>query len=240
MITFVCWKWAQPGCRTSYDASHVNTWANMVKRHYKGPHRLLCITDDKRGVQIETYPLWQDHSRMTNPNGGHLPSCYRRLKIFSTPQQERMGIKPGDKVVSMDLDVVILRDITSMFQINHPFAGWKRISPNPKKPAGYNGSMFMFTAGMFDYLWDTFDPQTSPVRAKRAGQFGSDQGWISLNISGHGPGWTQLSGMYSYSSDIYKEKMSITGAKIVSFNGKHKPWMRQVQSLHPWVLRHYR
>jgi len=211
----------------------------MVNRHYHGDKRLICITDDPKHITIETYPLWKDHSTIPNPSGGHLPSCYRRLKIFSSSQQERMGILPGDRIVSMDLDVVILKEITPMFEKDFPFVGWKRVSSNPAKPAGYNGSIFMFTAGMFDYLWDTFDPVESPRRTRRAKQFGSDQGWISLHLDGRGPGWTQASGMYSYSSDIYGRSLQ-GNARIVSFNGKHKPWMKMVQNQNPWIAKHWR
>jgi hypothetical protein len=240
VITFCCWKWGQAGCRTIYNASHVNIWANMMKRHYKGEHRLVCITDNPRSIEIETFPLWNDHSKLRNPNGAHLPSCYRRLKIFSTPQQAAMGIAAGERVVSMDLDIVILRDITPMFDTHseHTFFGWKRVSSNPKKPAGYNGSVFMFTAGKFDFLWDTFDAVESPMRTRKARQFGSDQGWISFNLDGNGPGWTQFSGMYSYSSDIYKHGLP-PNARIVSFNGKSKPWMGAVKQHDPWIARHY-
>ena len=213
----------------------------MMRRNYAGEHRLVCITDNPHGVEIETFPLWGDHARLRNPNGGHLPSCYRRLKIFSTPQLEAMDVEVGERVVSMDLDVVIMKDITGMFESDNDFMGWKRVSSNPKKPAGYNGSVFMFRAGKFDFLWDTFDAVTSPMRTRKAKQFGSDQGWISFNLDGRGPGWTQASGMYSYSSDICSvgRRKPWPNARIVSFNGKHKPWMGFVKAEHPWIARHY-
>lgn len=234
MITIVCWKWQQIGCRSSYNANHVNVWARMVKRNFQGEARLLCITDGPKSIEIETFPLWNDFSGLPNPYGGHLPSCYRRLKIFSQAQTDGMGIPRGSQVLSLDLDIVILKDITKLFgNVQGDFAGWKRIGPT--KPPGYNGSIFMFRVGTTDDLWDNFDPQLSPVMTRRAGQYGSDQGWISLNRdAANGLGWTQASGVYSYTSDIQKSTIP-SDARIVSFNGRHKPWTQLKHPRHHWI-----
>lgn len=235
MITIVCWKWQQPGCRSRYDETHVNVWANMIRRNYQDEARLLCITDNPKNINIETFPLWNDFSALQNPYGGHLPSCYRRLKIFSSAQTEAMGIPRGSRVLSLDLDIVVLRDITGMInRVDADFAGWKRIGPT--KPIGYNGSMIMFKTGTTDDLWNEFDPQISPVRTRRAKQYGSDQGWISMKRDGQGPGWTQASGMYSFTSDIQK-KFLPGNARIVSFNGKYKPWQFLNSHSFPWIKR---
>lgn len=236
-VLFVCWKWFQKGCRSVYTAEHANVWNRMVRRHYSGPVRTVCITDDPRGVDFDTYPLWRELGDIPNPNGGHLPSCYRRLRLFSSAVTGALGVAPGGRVVSMDLDVVLVGTMDKMFGHEYPFLGWKRISPN--KPIGYNGSLFMFRAGQMDYLYDEFDPATSPMRARRSKQYGSDQGWISYRLQGNAPGWTQASGVYSYSADIAMRALP-KNARVVSFNGKWKPWMRQVQASNDWVRTHWR
>jgi hypothetical protein len=237
LTTFVCWKWSQPGCRSSYDHDHVNVWASMVRRSFKGEARLICITDDPKGVtECETFPLWDDHAKLPNPSGADLPSCFRRLKIFSEPQTRAMGIERGGKVVSTDLDIVILRDVTDFFgHSTNEFMGWRRIG-TPKHPPGYNGSIFMFRTGTLDR---SFDPVRSPQQARRVGHFGSDQGWLAYSLSATAPGWGKTDGLYSFSSDI-SGKPWPENARIVSFNGKHKPWHPLVQAQHPWIVRFWR
>lgn len=236
-ILFVCWKWRQEGCRSSYSAEHANVWNRMVRRHCTLPLRTVCITDDPKGVDFDTFPLWGDHATVQNPNGSHLPSCYRRLKIFSREVTDALGVPEGGGVVSTDLDVVILKNVDPMFVHDAPFLGWKRIGPT--KPIGYNGSLFMFRAGEMERLWTSFDPATSPMRARRAKQYGSDQGWISYVIAGTAPGWTQASGVYSYSADVRLKRLPLN-ARIVSFNGRLKPWMTSVMRADPWVRQNWK
>lgn len=207
----------------------------MIKRNYQGEARFICITDDPKDIEIETFPLWNDFAGLQNPYGGHLPSCYRRLKIFSSKQTEAMGIPLGSRVLSLDLDIVVVRDITKTIdKVDADFAGWKRIGPT--KPVGYNGTMIMFKTGTADDIWDEFDPQVTPIKTRRAKQYGSDQGWISMKRDGMGPGWTQASGIYSFTSDVQKKQLP-GNARIVSFNGKYKPWQLLGHFTHPWIKR---
>jgi len=245
LTTFVCWKWNQPGCRSTYNATHVNIWASMVRRNFAGDARIICITDDKRGItECETFPLWKDHAHIPNPNGAHLPhgkqlpSCYRRLKIFSEPQTRAMGIERHSKVVSIDLDIVIVRDITPLFAYEtNEFIGWKRIGPG--HPNGYNGSIYMFRTGTMDRIWDEFDPRISPMKARRAKHYGSDQGWMGYVLRGEMPGWGKVDGIYSFSSDICAKPFP-HNARLISFNGKAKPWSPIVQRHHPWIAKFWR
>lgn len=238
LLTFVCWKWTQPGCRSSYTAQHVNVFRNMISRNVMMPHRIICVTDDPKGITCETYPLWNDFNTISNPNGSHLPSCFRRLKLFDGATTDAMGIPRDSKVISLDLDIVILKDITVMYtNYNEAFTGWKRISPS--RPIEYNGSMWMLRAGRMQDVWDNFNPIRSPLIARRQKHYGSDQGWISYYLRGAYPGWTRSDGMYSYSSDVYK-RIFPKNARIISFNGKHKPDMGHVQVENPWIRHYYR
>jgi hypothetical protein len=236
---FVIWKWRQHGCRSDYHSDHVNVWCSMLRRSFPYKHRIICVTDDPVGItECETYPLWRDHDQIVNPNGSHLPSCYRRLKIFSESQTRAMGIEKGERVVSVDLDVVFLGDVTHIFNIETlAFVGWKRIGPG--HPNGYNGSLFMFRTGTMDHIWDTFDPKTSPGIARRLKYYGSDQGWISYVLRGTMPGWGQVDGIYSFSSDIISKPFPFN-ARLISFNGRAKPWHALVQAQHPWIKRFWK
>jgi len=241
-ITFVSWKWKPKGYRTTYTAEHVNIWAAGIKRHYKYPHRLICVTDDPTGIDIETFPLWDDCDKLKNPNGNHLPSCYRRLKIFSPMVTSEMDIEENALVASIDLDVVFVNDLQPMLHSKGggEFVGWK--GPGAMHPTVYNGTFFMFRAGRMAHLWEDFDGNQSPALAANAKYFGSDQGWLSYKLAGRAPGFTPRDGLFSYSRDVRAARISVLPrhAKIISFNGKLKPWDAVAQSESPWIKQHWR
>lgn len=241
MITFVCWKWRSRTTthRAKYTAEHANVWNASLRRNYKGELRTICITDDPEGVDFETFPLWQDCSTLSNPSGAHLPSCYRRLRIFDPLATSEMDIEEGSKVVSCDLDVVYVRDVTPMFRYDEDFRGWRGVGAY--NPVVYNGTLFMFRAGRMQRLWREFDPSSSPLVANKARYFGSDQGWISYMLAGKAPGWGPQDGIYSYTSDMNGSRGHLPhAARIVSFNGKRKPWEDQVRRMSPWIEKHWR
>src|SRR5690606_16506721 len=184
MLHVVLWKWNQPGYRERFTSEHVNVMGKMLRRHMNGyRHRVVCVTDNSSRIDptIDTFPLWNNYNHLPNASGRHLPSCYRRLKIFDPVTQREMGINPGDRVMSIDLDMVIARDLRPLVTRQEPFVGWAvRGTVHPRV---FNGSMFMFTAGEFEEVWTSFHPELSPRKAFKLGYFGSDQAWLSFNLS---------------------------------------------------------
>lgn len=243
MTTFVCWKWKSPSYRQVFTADHVNTWARGLKSSLRGEahkHRFICVTDDPACVEIETYPLWSDLSGLTNPSGKHLPSCYRRLKLFSGAQTRDMGIPDDEKVVWIDLDVLFVNDTRPMWNRNEPFVGWRGVGAD--NPEVYNGTIVMFRAGKVEYLWTEFDPERTPRMVTSARYFGSDQGWLSYRMSGRGTAfWSVRDGMYSFSRDIRPARSGFipASARIISFNGKWKAWDPDVQNKYPWIKKYW-
>lgn len=211
----------------------------MVSRHYKHDYRLVCVTDDATGIKCETYPIWHEYGDLQNPNGFALPSCYRRLRIFDSETTRTMGIPDGTSVFSMDLDIIIMSDLQPLFEMapQADFVGWKGVGTF--KPVVYNGSLFCFKTGKMDFLWKEFDPKVSPREAKNQRYFGSDQAWLSYRLDGSRPGWDREQGVYSYARDVRGVKPP-EDSTIISFNGKHKPWMDHVQESSPWIRDHWR
>lgn len=241
-VTFVCWKWRSDKYRQKFTAEHVNVWARGLSRCLKdAPHRMVCVTDDPEGIEIETYPLWSDFTDLLNPSGEHLPSCYRRLKLFSGACTDEMGIARGSHVVWMDLDVVFVNDVRPMFYTrDEPFVGWRGVGSHNDEV--YNGTVVMFRAGAVEYLWDEFDPVESPRAAHKARYFGSDQAWLSMRMAGRAAHWSLRDGMFSYSRDVRPARNGYLPpmARIVSFNGKWKPWDPEVVAKAPWIKEHWR
>lgn len=239
MITFVCWKWKSDSYHVKYTAEHANVWNASLRRTFKGELRTVCVTDDPAGVEFETFPLWSDCGSLQNPSGKHLPSCYRRLKLFSSLVQSEMDIEPGSIVVSVDLDAVFVRDTSPLFEGDHDFIGWRGI--NGQNLPVYNGSLFLFKAGAMDFLWDEFDTARSPLAANGARYFGSDQGWLSYRLAGSRVGWNASHGVLSYTSDMRAHRAALPPqARVVFFNGKKKPWEPVVQSASPWIKQLWR
>jgi hypothetical protein len=238
--TFVTWKWKQDGFRSRYVADHVNAMAGMLDRFVKAPHRIICVTDDPDNVKVETYPLWDDCSKLKNVSGHHLPSCYRRLKLFDEKTQQSLGIAKGGRIVSIDLDTVILESMEALLKRQQMFVGWA--VPGTRHQKVFNGSMWMFTAGdELQWMWDTFKPERSPQLALQAGFYGSDQGYIShqLVYSQLCGSWTSQDGVLSYTRDIRAARILPKHARVVMFHGKRKPWDPIVKKESKWIERYW-
>lgn len=255
MISVVTFKWKpKPGYRSNFMSGHVNVLRRMVARHYQKPHRFLCITDDPKGLdkEIEAIPLWDDHASIPNPTWPDGPSCYRRLKVFS----KEFEAIAGPRFVCMDIDMVITADLSPIFDRTEPFLVFKTHLPN----IPVCGSMFMMDAGSQSFVWEQFDPKTSPALASRAGCRGSDQGWLTYCYRGLDaiPGWGEKEGVYSYMQLAPKLNLKRRGygafqhrvtlpkgplppdARIVVFTGKPDPWDHLAREQSPWIDEHYR
>ena len=255
MITFVTFKWKpREGYRSKFDSSHVNTLASMIDRHYHKPHRFVCVTDDTDGLEwgIETIPLWSDHAGFRNPTWPDGPNCFPRLKALS----RSFGEEIGTRYVCLDLDLVIVADITHMFDIPQSFAMMK--SHIPAIPLC--GSIVMSDPGARSEVWERFN--ANPAKAigemQRAGRRGSDQAWITHCLGGDIAGWGGAEGVYSYMQLVPKASTSRRrgyvapnfpntnigklppDAKIIVFTGKPDPWDPEARKLSPWINEHYR
>lgn len=235
MLTFVCFKWAKEGYRSKFGPETVRVLSNMIGRHYKKPFRFVCITDDKTGLDgLETMKLWDDYADVRNPHGLRNPSCYRRLKLFAPEAQAWFG---DGRVVCIDLDTVIVNDITPLFEDEVDFKIWGE-SDFPRTQ-WMNGSLWMLRIGSKPHVWTQFNPQTSPKEAAKAGARGSDQGWMSYILGKDQPTWGREDGVFSFRKHVQPIGRLPVEAKIVCFHGHQDPWSPHV-NLTPWIAEHYR
>lgn len=239
-IHVVLWKWTQDGFRSAYTSEHVNIVCDMIRRNRGNlPLRVVCVTDDPEGITgCETYPLWGDHSALPNRSGIRLPSCYRRLKLFDAETQAAMDIRPGHRIVSLDLDVVITGELAPLWLKSNHFVGWAVRGTHHLRV--FNGSMWMFTAGTHQNMWSDFDPESTPDKCHRAGYMGSDQSWLSYNFAKDGAcGTWSYPMMVSYPKEVARRPVLTAGVRLVSFHGRRKPWFPEVQRECPWVKHHW-
>ena len=235
MLSVVCWKWKPThGYRSVYGPETVDTFFRMVARHYPHPHRRICVTDDPVGIAagIELVPLWTDLAEIPSPHGTGKPSCYRRLKAFAP----EMAAVFGPRFVSVDLDTVIVGDLSPLWNRTEDFVIWGETNPR----SWYNGSMWLMTAGSRKQVWEQFDPKTSPRAAYRAGRFGSDQGWISHCLGPKEATWSTQDGVYSYRVHIARKGGALpANARITMWHGADDPWGHRAMQI-DWVREHYR
>ena len=237
MMRVVCWLWPPARkYRSQFCAQHVNTFRNMVERHYHDPHEVVCITNMPEGIdeRVRIVPLWDDYASVPSPHGGLSPACYRRLKAFSPEMKEIIG----PRFVSMDLDVCIVDDITPLLRREEDFVIWGSVL----RTTPYNGSMWMMDAGARAQVWTDFDPNISPVQTRKAGFHGSDQAWMCYKLGTGEAQWTPESdGVYAFRSDIKRQRYKLPeDARIVFFQGHNDPWAPHSQKWAPWILDHYR
>lgn len=249
MITFVCFKWNQSGYRSKFTAEHVNTLYSMLQRYAKGC-RLLCITDDAVGIHpnVLTMPLYDDHAGLPNASWAGGPSCYRRLGVFAKDFPWPVGTT---RVVCLDLDIVILRDLSPILDQMLFSGSLDRLFMwgTGELHVPVCGSMFGFhVKGALDHVWTSFKGEKSAREAVKT-MPGSDQAWMAHCVGiANIVKWNQSDGVYSFGHDLCydngrafaKSRIKVkppTNARIVIFNGKPDPW----ECLHlPWVKEHYR
>lgn len=230
-LTIVTWLWDRKG--SGLGPKHVNILRDMIARGYGKPHRFVCITDDPSGIECETYPLWSDYSDLVNPHNASLPSCFRRLKLFSKEAIQLFG----QRRVSLDLDCIVTGDLTPLFERDEPFVGWGVKGSFHDRV--YQGSMWLVQGEKYASVWDNFHPQFSPKTAYAAGYGGTDQAWMSWFI-GQKAAWSNLDGVYNWKTDLLPRGGTLPPSRIVFFPGDNgKPWESHTREKYPWLKEYY-
>jgi hypothetical protein len=242
MLQIVLWKWEQVGVKArAYTPEHVNVMCNMLRRNLVNvPHRIICVTDNSSGItECETADLWQDCWDLPNATGKHLPSCYRRLKLYDCMTQRDLGIDKGDRIMGIDLDSLITGDLREVVATEGLYVGWHL--KNKHQKLVFNGSLQIFTAGTLQDVWSDFDPHKSPKEAFNAGFYGSDQSWLSYKLINRnetvGLKYPLVSS-YPLQNRLIGELKAAT--KIIFFHGSLKPWSPQARLSSRWIDRYWR
>ncbi len=241
MISIVTWLWKNTDYSTAHNAGdriftmrHVNVLRAMFSRHLRAPHRVILITDedtkglDRRVEAIPTPRAAVNVAHLGSPEGAGMPSCYRRLWTFSNEARSL-----GPRILSMDLDVALVNDVTPLVEREESFVGWRPIQPWGNG-ANVCGGVFLLTTGAHREVWDDFS--VAGVReAHGAGFRGSDQAWISFKIGATCARWKREEGIYSYKE---MKRFRPVDARMVQFAGWPKPWQPEAQSI-AWVRSNY-
>jgi hypothetical protein len=230
VLTVCCYKWG-----TLFSASHVNALRAGLEAHLHLDHRLVCVTDDAVGIDgdVSIVPMPELFSAT--------PRCRRRMYQWSQEFDAQIGAR---RKLAIDLDVVIVDDITPIVDRPEPICCW-RVSH-----AGvYSGSFVLADAGALDGAWQEFkhDPDGYPVKAQARG-ISSDQAMLNYFLKGKSVAtWTERDGFVSFYGRGY-ERLEHFG---VGPTRRHLPACARVVVLgsadlavledasYPWVRDHY-
>lgn len=233
-LTIVCFFWRRnkTGFKLpavcDYSPKHIIRLRNGLKRHLHIPHRLVCVTDQPHLMPkgVEAIPLW-DKCR-------DLGGCFNRLYTFSPAMRKLLG----ERFACIDLDCVIVGDVTPIFSRREDFI-INRYCPTAfdKRPIPqfYNGGLFMMNAGARRHVWDTFDPLVSPALIhNNPCVVGTDQAWIRMVLGEGEATWGPEHGIYE-ARNIGDHPLP-SNARIVMFAGKRDPSIAN----QPWVREHWK
>lgn len=222
-LTALTWLWTQKEGRAAFNATHVNVWAAMLRRHCTLDLDIACVTATPQGidpsVRIIAPPGEWDGLQTSHWRGGR-PSCYRRITMFRPDAADIFG----ERFVCMDLDVVIGANIDAILDRDEDFVINSPSESGPRRL--YNGSMMMLTAGARAKVYETFTPEKAEEASTR--YMGSDQAWIAYVLGKGEAMWSPADGVKRWGQEP---------GPIVFFPGHVKPW--DVLD-HEWVGEHYR
>lgn len=233
MITIALWKWG-----TKFTAMHVARMQSMLSRHLSLPHRIVCLTD-----QPASLPAGVIAAPLPPRFPGSDQKCMRRLWIYS-PKAAQLG----DRLLQLDLDLVLTDSIDPIVDRHDPFVIWKSDS-NVVHGWGYNPSVILMTPGAQAHVWRTYlaDPKGVRKRADAAGwwvKVNSDQAIMSYLLAERDvPTWTAEDGIVAYR--VIAGKHGQRGqrlpahVRIVSFHGPRDPSSPELQEKSPWIAQHW-
>ncbi|WP_146510228.1 glycosyltransferase family protein [Thalassoglobus neptunius] len=163
----ICMKWGR-----KYDATYVNKLHSMVSRHLTLPHRFICFTDNDEGFHpdIEVLPMpEQDLTKGTKTGAWN--------KVYNF--RKELGDLRG-QALFLDLDVIILQNIDSFFEIPGSFCvirEWDKSSQGTG-----NTSVYRFDIGAHVHVYENLIEH----KAEICGKYRREQAYVTESIAEHG------------------------------------------------------
>ncbi|MDG6774933.1 hypothetical protein QCB45_11375 [Thiomicrorhabdus sp. ZW0627] len=130
----------------------------MVSKQLSLPFQFYCLTEDSTGIVDEVNII--DLPEL------NIHTWWYKLYIF---KEGFLNLSDEERILFLDLDVVIVNKLDSLLAFNHPFCISSDI--NEEK---YNSSVMCFNANSFRFIWDSFWSQKEYIMER----FHGDQDWI--------------------------------------------------------------
>lgn len=211
----------------------------MLRAYLRIPHQIVLLTDESvlaEDVEVDAVlPMVEEPANALPGRGG--VRCFRRLRFFDSVYTKQFGT---EWVMSLDLDTLILEDITET--LDHMMTPFGFAIVRGRVAEGvttrpYNGSLYMVRVGQHQDIWDRFNWRTSPTECMRSGWIGSDQVWLSLKLPG-APTLGPEHGVY-FLGQYLESDYTAPQAKLLSYAGLLKPWSKQSKIDSPELYEEY-
>lgn len=234
MLTVVLWKWKNLGGWKQYTADHVNRLAAQISTHLKAPHRIVCFTDDAEGIGsgVTARPIREGAAPVPRFDRMPLRNCFRKLGVFNPAMREIAG----ERLLQIDLDTVIVGDISHIAQREEPLVIWRSPSIG-KKGFALNTSLVLHTPGSRKDLWDTYvaDPEGVALAARAAGWTGTDQAVVA-HLAPDAATFDESDGIISFRDHLRGGDRGLPpDARLVSFYDRFDPADPKVRAIAPWI-----
>jgi len=217
-VNVVCLKWG-----TRYGADYVNRLHRMVAAHLTRPHRFVCFTEGRAGLDpgVEVTPL----DRITVD-----PTLRNDIFLKVALIHSVSGLT--GPTLFLDLDVVVFQPLDEMFDfepgkfcIIHNWLPWRKTLLRAAPDIG-NSSVFRFTPGACDHVLDRF--LKDPHHARTA--YPTEQAFLTDCMSGQRvywpDAWTRSFKRHAVRplplNLLLKPKLDLS-AKVLVFHGKPDP-----------------
>lgn len=231
MLTIVTYLWGD-----KYGPEDVRKLAAGLRRHMQERYRFMVVTDNVDREFPPTClvcPIPLEDMHLTK-----VPGCLVRLRLFDPGWQAAHGFIDGDRIVSMDLDNIIVGNLHPLFHRPGAFLILK--GANAVNPCPLNGSVWMLRAGYRPDVWTDFTVEKARKIPFYAPAYPGDQEWFHHKMP-NASGWQvgPQSGIYGFqkpgwpnpSTDLPKD------ARLVAFFGWRSP--EKFKHL-DWVQEHWR
>lgn len=204
-----------------YDYKYVNVLNKALRRTCKENVQLICLTDNPWGVKVPCVPL-----------SFNLPGWWSKLEVF----------KLSGPCVYLDLDTIILDDITPLFTLlDKPYSSFYGLKSFKGQKLA---SGIMAWKGDYKWILDEFlnDSGGYYNRGTHVGfasnngmEFIGDQDYVEYQLKKEGAMinyiQTDFKKIYSYKKHCANGVPK--GAKIVCFHGQPRP--RELAGELPWL-----
>ncbi|HET7378363.1 MAG TPA: hypothetical protein VFK30_16750, partial [Anaerolineae bacterium] len=213
------------------------------KRHLELDHEFVCLSDRDKGFRhdIRLLGLPKAGARTSDP------MALKRIWMFS----EEAGEVIGPRFINIDLDTVIVGDITPLLSRTEDFVVWKAPFYDARHhsingpPYCYNASLMMMNAGARAFVRERFaeNPEREIQYAEHSGWvYHGDSDIVSNMLIPREATWDLSDGLYAYWTHLdCGDKPLPADARIVSFYGPRcDPADPKTQQKSPWIKEHWR
>lgn len=204
------------------------SWGAKYADHYR----------ERLAAAVARNLTWKHEFRVLSPEPEdeqltNIPGCFARLRAFDVAWQQRQGLKPGDRIVCLDLDLIVTGRLDDMLARPEPFAILSGV--NASNPCWANGSVWWTTAGYRPDVWTDFSLDAASA-LPGIYEFADDQLWLAHKLPDAGR-ITGADGVFAFQKRGWPKGDALPkGARIVAFPG----WRDPSKFTHlDWVKEHW-